>query len=435
VRLRKGKAYSRVGPDPTHDPDVRTVQARDIIGACAIFLIIAAWKSPAVFKHPRFWAEEATSFYANFLNTSLPSSLSYIKSGSIQLLTNAIVYLAAQVPIGLAPTITTYLALSLHLIVVVQIVLFACAYDLATPVALLLIGSWALLPQTYEVWLNATNAQWIAGVSALLLFAMPTEWVERHFKSAAAACLVYAVSGVPSVLLAPLFLLRAGVERSGPIAILGILLGAGASLQLAVLFWVGEPRPFPTNPLVLALPLFLQSVLAPLLSGDFANEIARWIQKPNAANSAVAIAGTLAIGLGIMSVATVAASASGRKVHALSLLFACILVTEVQNFGAIEPHGQISGWSGGRYFLFGSMCLCLLLAWGTKARQVFLRVASIGFLCSIVLTGVAEAILSPAAKSMTHGPSWRQQIDACPPKVACKITVWPGGTWIVEIRK
>ena len=338
-------------------------------------------------------------------------------------------------PVSLAPTITTYLALSLHLVVVVQIVLFAFAYDLATPVALLLIGSWALLPQTYEVWLSATNAQWIAGVSPLLLFAMPTEWVERHFKSAAAACLVYAVSGVPSVLLAPLFLLRAGVERSGPIAILGILLGAGASLQLAVLFWVGEQRPFPTNPLVLVLPLFLQSVLAPVLSGDFANEIARWIQKPNAVNSAAAIAGTLAIGLGIMSVATVAASSSGRKVHALSLLLACIFVTEVQNFGAIEPHGHISGWSGGRYFLFGSMCLCLLLAWGTKARQVFLRVASIGFLCSIVLTGVAEAILSPWAKSLTHGPSWRQQIDACPPKIACKITVWPGGTWIVEIRK
>src|SRR6202035_4396234 len=46
-----------------------------------------------------------------------------------------------------------------------------------------------------------------------------------------------------------------------------------------------------------------------------------------------------------------------------------------------DPQGHISGWSGGRYFLFGSMCLCVLLAWGTKARQVVLRVASTGLLC------------------------------------------------------
>jgi hypothetical protein len=435
VRLGKEKAHTQGGPDPARDPDKQTAQMRDVIGACAIFLIIAAWKSPVIFRHPRFWAEDATSFYASFLHGSFLNNIFYIKSGSFQILTNVIVDLAVQVPIVLAPTITTYLALSLHLVIVVQIVLFACAYELGKAIALLLIASWALLPQTYEVWLNASNAQWVAGVSVLFLFAMPTEWVERHFKTATGACLVYAVSGVPSVLLAPLFLLRAAVERSRPIATLGILLGAGAGLQLAVLASVGEPRPFPADPLVLVVPLFLQSVLAPVLSGDVANEIALWILTPNAVNSATAVAGTLAIGLAIMSVATVAASSSGRKIHALFLLLACILVTEVQNFGAIEPEGHISGWSGARYFLFGSMCMCLLLAWGTKARQVFLRVASTGLLCITVLTGAAEAILSFQTKSMTHGPSWRRQIDACQPKEACKITVWPGGPWIVEIRK
>jgi hypothetical protein len=55
-------------------------------------------------------------------------------------------------------------------------------------------------------------------------------------------------------------------------------------------------------------------------------------------------------------------------------------------------------------------------------------------LCTIVLTGAAEAVFSAMAKSMTHGPSWRGQIDACLPKEACKIAIWPR-PWIVEITK
>src|SRR5436190_1405231 len=294
----------------------------DVIGSSAVFLVLALWKAPGILRHPRFWAEEGTVFYAGFVGKSFLECIFYIGHGSLQILSNAIVYLAAQAPVAFAPAITTYLALGLHLLVVAQIVLFARAHGLARPVALLLTAAWALLPQTYEIWLNSVNAQWVAGISALLLFAMPSDWLARHRKGALAGCLIYGLSGVPAALFAPVFLLRAAVERSRLIATLAAVLSVGVVLQLAVIAWVGDPRPFTTDPLVLILPIFLQSVLAPVLSGDFAGQIALLIREAAAPDSTVAILDTLAMGIGIMGLATAAACSSGRKTHALLLLLA-----------------------------------------------------------------------------------------------------------------
>jgi hypothetical protein len=421
---------------PSPDGDKQSALLRDVIGASAVFLVIALWKAPGIFRHPRFWAEEGTVFYAGFLGRSFIECIFYIGHGSFQILSNGIVYLAAQVPVAFAPAVTTYLALSLHLVIVAQIVLFARAHGLPRPVALLLVVASALLPQTYEVWLNSINAQWVAGVSALLLFAMPSEWLARHRNGALTGCLIYALSGVPAVLFAPVFLLRAAVERSRLIAALAGVLGTGAALQLAVIAWIGDSRPFTTDPLVLILPVFLQSVLAPLLSGDFAGQIALLIREAAAPDSTVAILDTLAMGIGIMGLATAAACSSGRKTHALLLLLAWILITEVQNFAAVDPSADLAGWLGGRYFLCGSVCLCLLLAWGTTARQTALRAMSISLLCMIVFIGAVEARLSAYAQELTHGPSWRRQLDACQSGQLCKLTVWGrGAPWIVEIRK
>ena len=92
----------------------------DVIGSSAVFLVLALWKAPGILRHPRFWAEEGTVFYAGFVGKSFLECIFYIGHGSLQILSNAIVYLAAQAPVAFAPAITTYLALGLHLLVVAQ---------------------------------------------------------------------------------------------------------------------------------------------------------------------------------------------------------------------------------------------------------------------------------------------------------------------------
>jgi hypothetical protein len=401
-----------------------------------VFLAIALWKSRPIFAHPRFWAEEGTLFYVRFLHSSFFDSIFYVKSGSVQLLTNAVVYAAAQAPPELAPTVTTYAALALHLIVAMQIALFVRAHGLGRPVGLLLVSAWALLPQTYDVWLSATNAQWVLGVSALMVFVMPTAWIARHWRGAALWCLLCGLSGVPATLLAPMFILRALIERSRPVAIVAAAVAAATIIQLAVLAAVGETRPYPSDPLVLIVPLFLQSVLAPVISADGAEQLARGILSEHPATAATALIATLILGLAVMGVATAAGAAARRKPDPWLVLLAWIGVTAVQNFGGISPRGHLAGAAGARYFLCGSMCLCLLLAWGTQARPASLRRVSFGLLCLMVLVGVVTAAVSQWTIPHTHGPSWRRQIDACVSGQICRVTVWPGGPdWTLELRR
>jgi hypothetical protein len=412
----------------------------EIFTLLLVFLAAALWKSPTLFVDPRFWAEEGTVFYVNFLHSSFFDSIFYVYRGSFQLFTNVIVYAAAQVSWELAPTVTTYAALALHLIVVVQIGLFVKAHDLGRLVGLLLVGSWALLPQTYEVWLTATNAQWVAGVSVLMVFVMPSNWIARHYGGAALWCFVCGLAGVPATLLAPVFVLRAVIERSGPIGIVAAALAATALIQIAILAAVGEQRPYPLDPLTLVLPLFLQSVLAPVISTDGAVRLGSGIVSQSPETAARALIATLTLGLVVMGCATAAGASARRKPDAWLVLLAGICVTAVQNFGAIAPHQNLSGWANPRYFLCGSMCLCLLLGWGTRARPTLLRSFSFGLLCAIVLLGIATAAANPSTDVYIRGPSWHRQINACVPGQMCKVRVWPlwpslPDWWTLELRK
>ncbi|MBV8739533.1 MAG: hypothetical protein JO007_20220 [Alphaproteobacteria bacterium] len=407
----------------------------ELSGYSVFFLIVAFLKSPTIFIDPRFWAEEGVTFYARFLHLPFTSSIAFIKSGSILVLTNAIVYIATKVPTALAPAVTTYAALLLHLVVVCQIVLFVRAHSLAKMVGLLLVAAWALLPQTFEVWLNATNIQWITGVSMLVFLAMPAGWIEQHWKGGAAWCLVCGLSGVPATVLAPFFFLRAFMERSFTILILAIVLSVTVVAQLAILTDVGEPRPYLLDPWFLVMPLFLQSVLSPVLSAEVVDKIAPSIVDRNSQHVIMTTISVLIAGIGIMGFATAAAYSGCRKPYVWLVLMAWLVVTIIQNFGSIDPRAELSGWAGGRYFLFGSMCLCLLLAWGTEARQTVPRVVSMGLLIAVMVSGIYTVAFSPWCRLELHGPSWRKQVKSCAVGHTCKIIVWPGGSWILEIEK
>lgn len=408
----------------------------EIVGYTSAFLLIAYLKSPAVFSHPRFWAEEGTVFYATFLHLPAIDCLLFIKSGALQLSTNLAVYISTKVPTPMAPAVTTYIAVIFQVILAIQIALFIRAYNLAKPVGLLLVACSTLLPQMLEVWLNTTNLQWVTGLSALLIFLMPTDWLERHRIGAALWCVVCGLSGVPATILAPVFLLRAFLERSKPIFIISLALVITAIIQLAILKSVGaEPRPYTINFNAFLVSLLLQSVLSPVLSADFADWIGGLILSPKPAVHLIWLIVTLAAGFALVFLAAIAAYDGLRRRLIWLVLFAWLFVTLVQYFGSISPGPEeFSGWVGGRYFLLGSLCLCILLAWGTKAQLGYFQFLCVGLLCAIVVAGTYNIAFSEWPGGMLHGPSWRKQIAACPNGQTCRIKLWPD-TWSVKIHK
>jgi hypothetical protein len=393
--------------------------------ALAIYVAILFAKAPTLFVDPRFWAEEGTRFFPACQKGGLAACVSYLHLGTYQFLANAAVYLSTKVPLALAPLVTSFLALALQMVVVAQLVMFANAYRVPIMVAVLLVAAWALLPQMFEVGMSATNMQWVAGASVLLIFAMPLEWLTQRWKGAAIWCVICGLSGVPAVLFGPLFFLRALLERSEKVLAIGVMLAACAAVQAALIHSYALPTPlrvYSREPIVLGVPIFLQTIVSPVASIDFADVVGKAI----ASEQRGALFGALGIGLGIL--ALLVSSARDRIVWLLLLAWA--FVTLVQSFGGMEAHYFLSGWVGGRYFLTGALTICLIAALGTVSSA--LRSPSTLILVTICVAGVVD-LSSTDVRAMLSGPSWSEQVRNCGASGHCTITVWPGSPWVVDV--
>ena len=409
-----------------------------------IFGIIAVWKTPQVFINPRFWAEEGAMFYPYCRSHPMLECLSYLHTGYYQLLTDAFTFFASKAPLLYGPTVTTFCAIVLHMTIVYQLILFARGYEVSRLSTVLLVAAWALLPQTFEVWMSATNAQWVIGVSMLLILATPTFLLEDRRKIVLAWTAVCGLSGIPGVLLAPLFFIRAAWEKSRLLWLVTTLLGLCAIVQLIVLkihfrevpayFQThGLERHYADTPLLLISPTLLQTIIAPLLSTKVATPIGIALRDPDRAQFVFFILSVVGFGVFILILAM---AWSGKHRFVASLIAtAWLFVSFVQTFGALgNSLDLLSGWFGGRYFLFGAMCLCLLLALGTKAASHVVAVTTTAMLGLIILVGAVQAQLAVWPRVYRSGPSWRDQVNACPANSVCHVVIWPTG-WSVDITK
>ncbi len=403
-----------------------------------VFLVIAFLKCPVLFYDPRFWAEEGSAFFATFRSLSLPGALQNTYLGSYLGLTNIVVYLSTLVPLAYAPFVTTYLALAFHAAVAFQIASLASCYGLSRTAGLLLVAAWALVPQSYEVWLSATNLQWVAGVSMLLVFAMPEEFLSRRPAVATAWAVVCGIAGIPGVLPTPFFFLRAVEEKSRSLFAIGMAGGVCALVHLASLYLhASTGRQYPSDLSVLVLPSVLQSVIAPLFTAEFANGLAQAIRQHLPAIDG-SLVGTLVLAAAIAGTAVAASSRSAAGALTAYVAGLWVLVSLIQTFGSLgNPRDMISGLGGARYFLFGSMALCLLLAWGTTSSDAWLRRCTLAMLVLVGLTGVVQRYTSPSIDFTMSGPSFREQVRACEAeaKPVCRVALWPrSAAWHVDLK-
>jgi hypothetical protein len=401
-----------------------------------IFGIVAVWKTPQIFVDPRFYGEEGFTFYPYCLSHSPLECLSYVHLGYYQLLTNIFVFMASEVSILYAPAVTTFCALLLHMIVVYQLAIFGRSHDLSRIGIVMLATAWALLPQSFGVWMNATNAQWVIGVSTLLILATPTFVLKEHRKTLVGWAAVCGLSGVPGVLLTPLFFVRALGEKSRLLLLVTIVFALCAIFQFILIETHYSQRNYVHTPLLLTSPTLLQTIIAPLFSVNVATVIGTALKD---SSHAWLVFFSLSIGSFIIFVIVLAMAWSSQK-HFVTFLVAAawIFVSVVQTFGMLgNPLDLLSGWFAGyfmlghpRYFLFGSMCLCLMLALGTKAASSAMAVVALAMLSLVVLVGAVQAQFATWPDFFRIGPSWREQLEACRPHGTCHVATWPAGNSI-----
>ena len=401
-----------------------------LFGYLAFFVALSFVKAPAVLTDPRFWAEDGAFYFKDFRALDAWGALLHVTNGNYQLLTNVLVYLATKVPLVHAPAVTTYGAYLVEALVVVLIHSVVVGYGINRLAGLLLVAAWTLMPASYETWASATNVQWTCSVSMLLVLVLPGGIIERHFAKMLVWTAICGLTGVPSCMLAPGYLARAFIDRSRHFAVLGTLLVLCAVLQLAVLMRYGvTDRSFALDPRILTLPTLLQTILVPLFGVEWIGTLSMQLRDGARALSAF----VYLAGLSLMLFAVLAARRAQPTAIILIVAGLWILVSLLNTFGALGPPLELmSGKGSARYFLFGAMCFCLLLAIGTAAGS---RLQSV--IAAVLLLTIAGKSIAQIGEHWTiehvKGPSWKQEVAKCAAAAPCEVAIWPNG-WSVRLQ-
>jgi hypothetical protein len=390
-----------------------------------VFLALSVAKAPTVLLEPRFWAEEGDLYYAALRTLPAWDALTFVAKGNLQLLINAVVYVAAKVPILYAPAVTTYAAYLVELLVALLIYRFVLAYDVNRLVGLLLLAAWLFLAPHYETWTSMTNVQWVCSASLLLVLILPDDAVGRNLGKSAVWAALCGLTGVASWVLAPAFLARAYLDRSKAFALLGAILTACALVQFVIIITHGGgDRSFAFGPRILMLPLLLQTVLTPMIGVEPVESFAAPLRQGGMALAASPLVYLAAIPW--MALAIALAGLAVRRALVAILAGVWPLASIVYTFGALGPTLElVSAIAGARYYLLGAMCFCLLLAWGSTARAPLARWAAVGLLVLIVSVSVVQRLRSSWIPDFTQGSAWKAEIAKCVPQSACVVTIWP----------
>lgn len=200
-------------------------------GALALLFL----RSPNGLLHPVFAAEDGQTLYiATYFSSPLAGLLTPI-AGYLQVIARAAAYVERLVPVAQAPFIADLLSLS----VVAAIACYIASSRMAILIPnlrlrLLLAVLLLVLPASQEVFGSIHDLQWYLAIWLLLVaLASPARskaaaWVERIVLAAVA------LTGPFSIMLAPLFVLRAWHERNRNSVIAALIVSVGAIIQLIV---------------------------------------------------------------------------------------------------------------------------------------------------------------------------------------------------------
>jgi len=223
-----------------------------VLAACAVILGL---RRAGALSNPQFWGEDAYFFQRAYVF----GWRSFLEpfAGYLHTILRIIAEVAAAIDPSRAPAIFVACAGAATLYVAARTLSPRCPLPRFAGACALAV---VLVPDTFEVFLNVVNLQWVlaAGLVLLLLSRDPERGSQWGHDVAAAALL--GLTGPFCVILAPLFAWRAWSRRTRASAVLGAVIFACALVQ--VYCFCTEP-PMPADPAAdkrVAAQLFLPAV-------------------------------------------------------------------------------------------------------------------------------------------------------------------------------
>ena len=374
-----------------------------------------------LFAEPRFFAEEGGWYYPLIRELNFFEALVFYFNGNLQLPVNIFVYLATKVPLLHAPLVTTVSSTLIAVIVAWQIGRFCSAYTISMPVSVLMALLWLFFPTGPEITYSTTNVHWVFGISALFVAITPFPIKQSSRYLMFFWILICSLSGIPAVLITPLFFVRAFTQKSKYYLICGLIFTLAASIQLYIVSISDYQHPYRALTLVplqdITMSLLGQTLIGPIFGVDQGTKFLEYIILHQ-------YLGYLIIGLFLGLCCYIAYRTKQYSLVAI-LVIAWFAVAYIQLFGALgRQHGSwhsIHPFSQGRYFSLSIMVVIIIYA-----------LTSIGKTSFISILFFLPALYYMAAYNYTNwhwqrdtNPSWSKEVALCNNKEPCILKIWP----------
>ncbi|HXQ82409.1 MAG TPA: hypothetical protein VN775_13910 [Opitutaceae bacterium] len=349
------------GPPPAYP-------ARTAFLTAAAVLSILFLRRPESFLHPQLYAEDGGVFFLGACRDPW---------GSILVPYAGYLHLGARLVAALCSWLNplwipaAYFSVSVGAVLALTLALFSQRVGLPHPGLFAL--AIVLVPHNGEVFDNLTNVQWIGAIGLIVLLLArdperPSQWL-LDFACAA----VISLTGVFSVLFAPLFAARAAIRRTFASIGIACFVLAGAAIQVREILHFPLPATAGEKTAYLALATFGQRVSMSLLSPPSAPDAATLLTRALAGSAGLALLVVLGLGIG--------PDRLRRMVFAASLLLLAAAAIYRFRGGILE---LASVHNGDRYF-FGPKVFFLWILLLHLRRASALRWLSGALLAAILL--------------------------------------------------
>ncbi len=399
----------------------------------ALVIVISAFRSPAIMMQGHLWAED--SFFLTHMLTedSFASKILYIINGHLEILNSIVFFAASHLKLKMVPLLTSYFGLLIECVLSYLIIFFRSDLRIKLVPALLVSVLVVVSPCASEHQLNMLNSVWLTSAIILIIINLPSQRLESHQPSVAAAVLVLGLSGIPAACLMPVALLHAVAWRSRPHLLIAAALLLCDLVQGTLILAYGIQHRFSSvSPWVYLAAPYFHILVEHLMGVEAASALGHWFLQSQADDSTVLSLMLAPIVLVIWMLLFVL---KGKDMRA-KLSIATFLYIVVFNITfAIGDRNDLFSIYDMRYFFVPFLVLALLIArmCSVSPQRLTRCILSLMFFVTLLST---KDYFQDGYNGMYVTPqrNWRQDVADCAARGGpCRIEVDPGGFYAVDV--
>lgn len=396
--------------------------------SCLIFAFAVVSRRPDAFSNPQFFAEDGNVWFAEAYNFGWLRALFITHTGYFQTLPRLGAALGLAVPLAHAPLVMNLIGLLVQIAPAVYLLSARTSNWAPLRIRLLMASAYLALPNTSELNVSITEAQWhLALLASLVVLSRPPE-SRVGFSFDIAVLALCGLTGPFCIVLFPSALIMWWKEGHRWRLIVTALLGSTAILQgISLLSSAVHTRA--SMPLGASLDLLCRILLSQIFLGPLFGM-----------NSALRrgdlyVYSLTALGIGLL----LYCCARARLEWALfiffsALIFAGSMVTPQASYDQPQWLALAKAW-GTRYWFFPILAFVWCLLWYAGVGQNRpLKIVGVAVLLIMCVHVPKEWRLKPYP-DLHFAEQVRDRFDPAPLGTVVLLPILPGDQWDVRLKK